>query len=341
VSPRIAITSGDLNGIGPEVALKVLADARMLQRVRPLLIGPLTALREHIRQLDMDGEVRLSAVSSAGESTPRGELAVLDTAPGQRVEVEFGRVTAEAGRHAMLAVERATDLCLSGDVDGMVTAPISKEAISLAGYETPGHTEFLVERTGARAHTMMMVSDRLRVGLVTAHVPLAQVPRLITVDAILEKLRVVDESLRRDFGVERPRIAVLGLNPHAGDGGVLGREERDVIEPAIRQACERGILAFGAYPADGFFGMAAFSRYDAVLAMYHDQGLVPFKALAFETGVNFTAGLSIVRTSPDHGTAFGIAGRGVADASSMRHALFSAIDIVRARAETAAAADVS
>jgi 4-hydroxythreonine-4-phosphate dehydrogenase len=215
----------------------------------------------------------------------------------------------------------------------MVTAPISKEAIAMAGYTNPGHTEFIAKRSGSDSFTMMLVSDDLRVGLVTGHIPIWDVPKRTTSEAILDKLRVISTSLRQDFGIERPKIAVLGLNPHAGDGGILGKEEAEVILPSIQQSCEEGNLVFGPFPADSFFGIGAYRLYDAVLAMYHDQGLVPFKTLAFESGVNFTAGLSLVRTSPDHGTAFNIAGEGEASPGSMRSALYLAIDIARRRVQ--------
>ena len=329
--PRIAITLGDPNGVGPEVVLKSLTDARMRRYFQPLIVGSLAVVRQHAETLGWNA-LRIEAVDRPDADVGRDVLPVLDTVPGESPEVTWGQTTAEAGRLSMRAVELGTDLCRENRVDALVTAPISKEAISMAGYSVPGHTEFIAERTGTDAYTMMMVADSLRVGLVTGHMPIWDVPKGVTVASVLGRLRTIAGALRRDFGVERPKIAVLGLNPHAGDGGVLGREEIDCIIPAIRQACDEGILTFGPFPADGFFAIGAYRVYDAVLAMYHDQGLVPFKTITFEQGVNYTAGLPIVRTSPDHGTAFGIAGQGKASPGSMRSALFLAVDIARRRA---------
>lgn len=330
--PRIAITLGDPNGVGPEVVLKCLADSRLVKFLEPVIIGSAHVLKVHANKLGYR-DLRLHVVQQVPEELPAGSLTVLDVARGEKPAVAFGQITKEAGALSMKAVEAATDLCLEDQAAAMVTAPISKEAIAMAGYDTPGHTEFIARRTGNTSHTMMMVSDELRVGLVTGHISIWDVPKRVTRDAILEKLRVIATCLREDFGISRPKIAVLGLNPHAGDGGVLGREESDAILPAIEQSCEEGNLVFGPFPADSFFGIGAYHLYDAVLAMYHDQGLIPFKTLAFESGINYTAGLSIVRTSPDHGTAFNIAGEGKASPGSMRSALYLAVDIARRRAD--------
>lgn len=332
--PRLAISLGDPNGIGPEVTLKALRDARLLKYVEPVLVGSAHVLKIHAKRLDAR-DVRFHIVREIPDEIPEGSLTVLDIAKGEKPWVHFGEIKEEAGRLAMQAVEVATDLCKAGQVDGMVTAPISKEAIALAGYTSPGHTEFIAGRCDTQAYTMMMVSGTFRVGLVTTHIPIAEIPQRVTSDAIREKLRILDESLRRDFGIGRPRIAVLGLNPHAGDGGVMGREEIEVIAPSIQAACDAGHLVFGPFAADGFFAMGGHRTYDAVLAMYHDQGLIPFKFAAFDTGVNFTAGLPLVRTSPDHGTAFDIAGQGKAAEASMRSALYAAIDIARRRMDAA------
>jgi 4-hydroxythreonine-4-phosphate dehydrogenase len=224
---------------------------------------------------------------------------------------------------------------MNGAADAMVTAPISKEAIHLAGFSAPGHTEYIAGLTGTPSYTMMMVSDNLRIGLVTTHMPVKEVPGSVTIEAILDKIQVLSASLKSDFGVARPRIAVLGLNPHAGEAGVLGREENETIVPAIEKANADGFLVSGPHAADGFFGTRSYLSSDAVLAMYHDQGLVPFKTLTFNTGVNYTAGLPIIRTSPDHGTAFDIAGKGKALPDSLRTALYIATDISRRRVQTA------
>lgn len=329
--PRIAITLGDSNGVGPEVVLKSLLDTRLARFVQPIIVGSAHVLSTHASRLGYN-DLKTQVVTSVPDVVTPGDVVVLDVTNGEKLNVVFGQVSGEAGGVAMTSVERAVDLCLEGQVDGMVTAPINKEAISKAGYKQPGHTEFIASRTGCEDYTMMMISENLRVGLVTGHMPIWDVPKGVTRTAILEKIRVISSTLVHDFGIQRPKIAVLGLNPHAGEGGVLGREELESIVPAVQEACDEGSLVFGPFPADGFFAIGGYRLYDAVLAMYHDQGLVPFKTLAFESGVNYTAGLPIVRTSPDHGTAFNIAGEGKASPGSMRSAIYLAVDISRRRA---------
>lgn len=319
--PRLAISMGDPNGIGPEVVLRALADEALHEEIEPVLFGAAAVLRRHAEALGLEASLKGLEVREVGEGG---------------AEVRFGKTTAEAGHLAMRAVEAGCDACLRAEADALVTAPISKEAIHLAGYRFPGHTEFLAERTRAEGYTMMMVSEGLRVGLVTTHVPVRDVADLVTEEAILGKLRILAASLRQDFGIASPRIAVLGLNPHAGDGGVIGGEEVEVIAPALERARAEGLGVGGPHPADAFFGTGGPARHDAVLAMYHDQGLVPFKALAMGRGVNFTAGLPIVRTSPDHGTAFDIAGQGRARAGSMAAALRLAAEAAARRAEAGA-----
>lgn len=328
--PRIAISMGDFNGIGPEIALKCLSDSRFLRYLRPTLIGSLDIFQSQADRLGLS-QMSLQLAETVADSDNSAVIPVVDVSDGLKHEVQFGQLSADAGRLAMIAVERAVDLCLAGDSDAVVTAPISKDAISRAGYDVPGHTEFVAHQCGAAGHTMMMVSGDIRIGLVTGHVPIWNVPDMITEETILEKLEIISSSLILDFGIQRPRIAVLGLNPHAGEAGIMGKEEEEVIIPAVSEAKKNGIHAYGPYPADGFFGTASYRNYDAVLAMYHDQGLVPFKTLAFESGVNYTAGLPIVRTSPDHGTAFDIAGQGVAVPTSMRSAIYLALEIARRR----------
>jgi len=336
-SARVAITLGDPNGIGPEVVLKSLDDPELMPAMTPVLIGSAHVLRVHADTLGYS-DLNIHVVDEVPDHVPSGHVAVIDVTDGAQPPVTFGAVTAEGGHLAMRAVETAVDLCTSGRTDAMVTAPISKDAIQQAGYDVPGHTEFIAERTGSTQTTMMMVAGGLRVGLVTGHIPISKVAEGITETAILEKLRVIHASLGTDFGIPEPKIGVLGLNPHAGDGGVLGREEKQVIEPALDSAREEGMQVDGPLPADGFFATQLDEGYDAVLAMYHDQGLVPFKALAFDHGVNFTAGLPIVRTSPDHGTAYGIAGKGMALPGSMRSAIEVAVAIARHRQPRAEAA---
>ncbi len=331
--PRIGITLGDPNGIGPEVTLRCLSDPRLARFMDPVVIGSASILNAHARKLGF-GDLDLRVVEQLPVRGKESGICVLDVSTKENPSVEFGKITEEGGRLAMKSVERGVDLCMEGELDAVVTAPISKEAIFMAGYDTPGHTEFIARQTGSEAYTMMMVAGELRVGLVTGHMSLWDVPKAVTQDLILEKVRIISQSLISDFGIQRPRIAMLGLNPHAGDGGILGREENETIAPAIGRACESGFHVFGPYPADGFFAVHGYRAFDAVLAMYHDQGLIPFKTIAFDNGVNYTAGLPIVRTSPDHGTAYDIAGQGKASPGSMRSALYLAIDIARRRSET-------
>ena len=328
--PRIAITLGDPNGIGPEVVLKSLLDTRLFKYIDPLLIGSADVLQQYANRVGLhDFKFRVIHNANEMDGTP---VSILDVSQDIPFSLEPGKITKEAGLLAMKSVEEAVALCSNNEVDAMVTAPISKEAIALAGYDNKGHSGFIANKTNTQNYTMMMVADILRVGLVTEHVPLWEVPQQITVDAILEKVRIVSKSLRNDFAINRPRIAVLGLNPHAGDGGYLGQEEQEIITPAIKKCCKEGFLVFGPFASDGFFAVSSYRNYDAILAMYHDQGLIPFKTLAFGSGVNYTAGLPIIRTSPDHGTAFNIAGQGMASPDSMRSALYLARDIVRQQA---------
>ncbi|OFY94001.1 MAG: 4-hydroxythreonine-4-phosphate dehydrogenase PdxA, partial [Bacteroidetes bacterium RIFCSPLOWO2_12_FULL_31_6] len=239
-----------------------------------------------------------------------------------------------AGKYAFKSIEAAVKDLQDGRINVLVTAPISKYTIKQEGFKFPGHTEYFADKFKSDDILMLMVNDSIRVGTVTGHIPINQVASKLTIEAILSKLMVLNKSLLKDFGKSKPRIAVLGLNPHAGEKGTMGTEENEIILPAIKQATEKGIMAFGPYPADGFFGSGQYTKFDAVLAMYHDQGLIPFKTLAFESGVNYTAGLSVIRTSPDHGTAFDIAGKNVASESSFRSAVFMAIDIYKNRKRT-------
>ena len=335
--PLLALTLGDPNGIGPEVVLKAAADPRVRAAARVVAVGSGAVLREQAERLGL-GPVREAApVADVGD---HAALAVLDAAPPGAgrggAAFAWGETTAEGGAQAVAAVARACDLCLDGTVDGMVTAPLSKEAIHRAGFAFPGHTEFLQERTGAETVVMVLASETargpLRVGLMTVHVPVAAVASLVTRDRVGAVCRTLAAALRHDLGVEAPRLAVLGLNPHAGDGGVIGREEIDVVRPALDALRAGGLDVGGPFPADAFFGRAAWARFDAVVAMYHDQGLGPFKAVAQGAGVNVTLGLPVVRTSPDHGTAFDLAGRGEADPSSMVEAVLLAARMAERRA---------
>ncbi len=335
--PTLLLTVGDPNGIGPEVVLRaaplVAADARVVA------VGSAAVMRAQAEALGLGPVLEVAAVDA---DVPAGVLAVLDPEPGRPARFEWGATTAEGGRQAIAAIERATALCVAGQADGLVTAPISKEAIHAAGSPFPGHTEMLQSLTAAGTVVMVLAAElprgALRVALVTVHVPVSAVAGLVTAERVEAVCETLAGALRASLGIAAPRLAVLGLNPHAGDGGVLGTEERDVIAPALARLRARGIDAHGPFPADAFFGRQAWTAgphgpgADAVVAMYHDQGLAPFKALAQGAGVNVTLGLPLVRTSPDHGTAFDVAGTGVADPSSMVAAVRMAAAMARRRA---------
>lgn len=307
---------GDPNGIGLEVLLKALSELNLQPSIEVVVIGNAEMIKAHA--------IHFSLPISF----------IIHDIPSENIALDWGKTSALAGTLSMKAVETAIDWCVAGKVDAMVTTPISKEAIGLAGYTIPGHTEFIAARIGAKDLTMMLVCDDLRVGLVTTHVPVAKIAENIHQESLLDKIRILHYSLMKDFGILSPQIAVLGLNPHAGDGGMIGREEVEIIRPALALAREKGYIVSEPYPSDGFFATRQWKHYDAVLAMYHDQGLIPFKTIAFERGVNFTAGLPIIRTSPDHGTAFGIAGKGIANPASMKDAILLALDLVRKRRES-------
>jgi 4-hydroxythreonine-4-phosphate dehydrogenase len=249
------------------------------------------------------------------------------------VPINVGEVTQDGGRAAFLALREACEYLKDGRIDGVVTAPINKKNIQQQDFDFPGHTEFFTTTFGVNDSLMFMVSETLKIGVATGHMPLSRVSAALTGDVLESKLRIMLQSLKQDFGISKPRVAVLGLNPHAGEDGLLGNEEADVVRPVLNALREEGHLLFGPFPADGFFGKGDHSRYDAVMAMYHDQGLIPFKTLTFQQGTNFTAGLPIVRTSPDHGTAYSLAGKNEASETSMRAALFTALDIIKNRNE--------
>jgi 4-hydroxythreonine-4-phosphate dehydrogenase len=326
---RVGISCGDLHGIGIEVVLKCFEDARMLTDITPVLYASAQVVSHHRKLLKLD-EVQFQRVDDARDAVPR-KFNVVNVWQ-EELELEPGKPSGPLAAYAMKSLEAAVQDLASGKVDVLVTAPIDKHAMKQAGFAFPGHTEYLQHVAGAEGGVLMLLlGEGLRVGTVTGHIPLKDVPSAITTDAILTKARLLHQSLLRDCGVATPRIAILGLNPHAGDGGALGGEDRERIAPAVRRLQEEGIQAMGPYPADGFFGNGSYKHFDGVLAMYHDQGLAPFKALNFGHGVNFTAGLPVVRTSPDHGTGLDIAGKGVADEGSFRAAVWAAADIQRQR----------
>ena len=325
---RIGITHGDINGIGYEIIIKTLADSRLLESCTPIVYGSPKVAAYHRKALDVE-LFSFNQVASAREANAK-RVNIINCVD-EEIRVELGKSTPEAGEAALLALQAAVRDLKAGDIDVIVTAPINKENIQSEKFKFPGHTEFLANEFGAKNYMMLMVSNQLKVGVVTGHIPLQQVPQVLTREKILSNIRILHKTVLEDFSIRKPRIAILGLNPHAGDHGVIGTEDQDVIRPAIKQANDEGIIALGPFPADGFFGSGDYKKFDAILAMYHDQGLIPFKVLAFESGVNFTAGLPVIRTSPGHGTAYDIAGTGVASEDSFRNAIYLAIDVFESR----------
>lgn len=325
---RVGITVGDINGIGPEVIIKALRNVDILTDCTPIIYGSSKTMAYYNKAID-DDVFMYQGIDDVSKAQDR-KVNVLHCW-NEVVDIEPGKSNENGGKYAFISLERATQDLAAGKIDVLVTAPISKETIYKAGFKFPGHTEYLADLAGKEEALMMMVSGNLRVALVTSHVSLKDAIKGVTKEHILNKIQEMNKSLKKDFGIVRPRIAVLGLNPHAGEKGEMGTEESEEIIPAIQKAMEEKILTFGPYPADGFFGSKQYTKFDGVLSMYHDQGLTGFKAIAFEDGVNFTAGLPIVRTSPDHGTAFDIAGKGEANEQSMRSAIYLACDIFRTR----------
>lgn len=325
---RVGITHGDTNGVGYEIILKAFAEQTMFEVCTPVVFGSAKIGSYHRKALGI--ETQFHFVNSAKDAVD-GRLNLVNCFDND-VNVEFGRTSQEAGRAAYWALEAATEALKNGEIDVLVTAPICKNAIQSPDFNFAGHTEYLANRIGeGNEPLMVLANDVMRVALVTTHLPISEVAAAITKENVAKKIRQLNKSLQHDFLISAPRIAVLGLNPHNGDDGVMGHEEKEAIAPAVQEAVEQGIQCFGPYPADGFFGAGMFSHFDAVLAMYHDQGLAPFKALSMDNGVNVTAGLPYVRTSPDHGTAFDIAGCNKASEASFRQAIYTAIDIHRNR----------
>ena len=332
MKPTIAITAGDINGVGYEIILKSLINPHICEICRPIVYGNAKVARQHAQTLDEEYRGIQWNIINDPKQAKDGRLNLI-TCYGDDTPVQLGMSTTEAGQASFKSLQRACQDLKNGLVHAIVTAPINKDNIQSDQFRYSGHTEFLTKRFGdGKDSLMMMVSDRMRVALVCNHTPIAKVAEQITEERILSKLAVLNETLKKDFSCRKPRIAVLALNPHAGDNGLIGEEETNIIRPTIAKAQEQGIWAYGPYSADGFFGAGQYNHFDAVLAMYHDQGLAPFKALDM-SGVNFTAGLPIVRTSPDHGTAYNLAGKNEADATSMLHAIYAAIDVLRERDE--------
>ncbi len=328
---KIGISIGDVNGIGLEVIIKTLMDNRVLEYCTPIVYGHTKVASFHRKTMDIH-EFNFNVISEAAQANDK--RANLINCWEEDVRIELGMTTETGGKYAFISLERALDDLIAGHTDALVTAPINKHNIQSENFQFAGHTEYIQSKTGAPDSLMFLVSEDIKVGVVTGHIPVKEIPEKISREKIVSKLNLMNESLKKDFWIQKPKIAVLGLNPHAGDNGLIGNEEQEIIIPAIAEANAKGIFAFGPYAADGFFAAHTYSKFDAVLAMYHDQGLIPFKQIAFHNGVNFTAGLPVVRTSPDHGTGYDIAGKNMASESSFREALFTAINIIERRRES-------
>jgi len=326
--PLIGVSLGDMNGVGPEVIIKTFSDSRLLNLLTPVVYGSGKIISFYRKLLEANN-FNYHQVQELGQIKHRS-VNILNCWD-EGVTIKPGIASKEAGEYALKSLEMATTDLIAQRLDGLVTGPINKKSIQQESFDFPGHTEYLTERCGAKRGLMLMISENLRIGVVTGHIPLAEVANKITKSRVTDKLEILEESLRNDFGIAKPRIAVLGLNPHAGDDGLLGSEEKQLVEPLLEELKNQGKLVYGPIAADGFFGSRTYLKYDGVLAMYHDQGLIPFKSLSFGSGVNYTAGLPVIRTSPDHGTAYSIAGKNKADESSFRAALFANLDLIKQR----------
>ena len=327
---KVGITQGDTNGVGCEIILKSLSHENICELFTPVIIAGKRLIDEGIRRYIPEEEFKYQEANPNNEIND-GKINLI-TIESKVDKITPGVPTRESGSDAVQALKKGVDLLREGKIDVLVTAPFCKENVQSDEFSFPGHTEFLEAAAGNDSKAMMILyNDQLRVALVSIHVPLSEVVEKISKEKIVETVMSFDKTLKRDFGIVRPRIALLSLNPHCGDGGLLGKEEKDIIEPAIKEIKEKDVLAYGPYSSDGFFGHGDYSKFDGIVAMYHDQGLAPFKILSRGEGVNFTAGLPFIRTSPDHGTAFPIAGKGIADETSMRNAIYGAVDIFRRR----------
>ncbi len=328
--PVIAITIGDVNSIAPEVIIKALEDNRIIKMMTPVVYGSGKILSYYRKALNIKdfNYFQLKKIEELSDK----KLNVLNLWE-ETINITMGESTSEGGKYAFLSIKHAVEDALAGKIDAIVTAPINKHNIQSEDFQFAGHTEYLTQTAGVEESLMLLVDGGLRVGVVTGHIPIHQVAEKVTKEKINKKLTILEKSLKMDFGISKPKIAVMGLNPHAGDNGIIGSEEEEMIKPLIEEWKNKGKLVYGPFPSDGFFGTGEYKKFDAVLAMYHDQGLIPFKTLAFSSGVNFTAGLPYVRTSPDHGTAFNLVGKDLADETSMRQALFLAVEILKNRKE--------
>ena len=325
---RVGITQGDINGIGYEIIFKTFENTEMFDICTPIVFGSPKAAAYHRKALEMEAPYNAIEKSTDAQA---GKLNIINC-NNDELHIELGSSSPEAGQAAFQSLEKAVEAYKNGEIDVLVTAPIDKSAIQSEQFNFPGHTEYLQERCGGEDKALMLLcSGELRVAVATSHMALRDIPAAITPELLEEKITLLDKSLKEDFNIDAPKIAVLSLNPHAGDNGLLGKEEIDVIAPTIRKMNDGGIFCYGPFAADGFMGSGKYASFDAILAMYHDQGLTPLKTLAMNDGVNFTAGLRIIRTSPAHGVAFDIAGKGEADENSFRQAIYAAIDILRNR----------
>jgi 4-hydroxythreonine-4-phosphate dehydrogenase len=325
---RVGITVGDINGIGLEVIIKTLSESIVFENTIPIIYGSSKVISFHKKALN-ESEFNVFPIKDADEA--REKKINLISCWNEEVDVKLGDQNATGGKYALKSLEAATNDLTASKIDVLVTAPINKDCVKAAGFEFPGHTEYLAHLSNTEDFLMLMVADELRVAVVTGHIPLKNVAEQITKEAVEKKLRLFISTLRKDFSIRKPRIAVLGLNPHAGDRGTIGDEEMEIINPVVKKLFEEGELVYGSYSSDGFFGSANLKNFDGILSMFHDQGLTGFKSISFDEGVNFTAGLPIVRTSPDHGTAFDIAGKGIASERSFRNAYYLACDVYKRR----------
>ncbi|MCL2726862.1 MAG: 4-hydroxythreonine-4-phosphate dehydrogenase PdxA [Bacteroidales bacterium] len=327
----VGITQGDTNGIGYEVIIKSLLDNRITDIFTPIIYGSSKFVSYYKKLIEGADSFSVNVINSASEAHSK-RINLIQCVP-DIYAVEPGRRSPDGAKAALTALQAAVQDIKVSKIHALVTAPFNKQTLHEGGFAFPGHTEFLANSFNVSRYIMLLCSDVLRVGVVTGHIPISEIKAQLNKELIVQKIKQLNDSLQLDFQIAKPKIAVLGLNPHAGDGGVLGDEEQQVVIPAITEATKQGIFAFGPYPSDGFFGTMAFGAFDAVLAMYHDQGLVPFKTIAFHSGYNFTAGLPIIRTSPDHGTAYDIAGKDKASPESMKAALYAANDLFKSRVQ--------
>ncbi len=328
--PIIGFTSGDINGIGIELIIKTLSDSRLLELCTPVIFANNKVINFYRKSLP---DINFSFSTAKDSNRINNKQVNVYNCWEEDIAVTPGLLNDVGGKYAVMSLTTATEALKAAKIDGLVTAPLHKKNIQSADFNFTGHTPYLKHSFGAKEVAMFMIAENMRIALLTEHVAIKDVAQYVTRENILSKLQVVNESLKKDFGINKPKIAVLGLNPHAGDEGLVGKEEIDIIKPAIRDAKQRDIFCFGPYSADAFFARGQYEKFDAVLALYHDQGLIPFKSLAVGEGVNYTAGLSAVRTSPDHGVAYDIAGKGIADEASFREAIYKCIDIINMRLE--------